>query len=208
MKTSDTKDRPILFNSPMVRALLDGSKTQTRRIWKLPKGHRWDEIQGGMASGNIECDRWPGFWHVAEFTSPYGREGDQLWVREAWHDNSGAYEVRKSQPIYYRADYPQGAYDTVLRWKPSIHMPRWASRITLEITSVRVERLQDISEADASAEGLMYDSNRIGHWSGTGEHWFMNARDAYRNLWEAINGPGSWAANPWVWFIQFKLIKP
>ena len=76
------KERPILFSAPMVRALLDGSKTQTRRPFKLPKGHQWDDLQGGMSSGNIEADRWPGTWHVSEFRCPYGQPGDRLWVRE------------------------------------------------------------------------------------------------------------------------------
>ena len=189
------KERPILFSAPMVRALLDGSKTQTRRVVKKlnPEMYFPADMQGQMA---MHC--------------PYGQRFDQLWVREAWHNNSGTYEEGKSQPVYYRADYAQSAYDTVLRWKPSIHMPRWASRTTLEITGVRVERLQDISEKDCWAEGIeqvMHDfsdeelcvmAKRIGCS-------IEDAKPIYALLWESINGPCSWAANPWVWVVEFNV---
>jgi hypothetical protein len=198
------KERPILFSAPMVRALLDGSKTQTRRVAK-----NVNHVSSGGAPMCIDpnSDDW-------SVKCPYGQPGDQLWVREAWHDNSGAYKAGKSQPIYYRADFQQGAYNTVLRWKPSIHMPRWASRIELEITSVRVERLQDISEADAKKEGIepFTDFKKSGHWlrydKDTLNGYVGNPVESYASLWESINGPGSWDLNPWVWVVEFKVAKP
>ena len=105
---------------------------------------------------------------------------------------------------YYLAT--ESAPDT-LHWKPSIHMPRWASRITLEVTGVRVERLQDISEADAIAEGVTgVSSGGVTLFTTTGVNCFQAAKDAYAALWELINGPGSWDANPWVWVVEFKRI--
>ena len=160
-------DRPILFSAPMVRALLAGTKTQTRRVCKL-------DVRSGMPEPELasllRC-------------CPYGVPGDRLWVRETWAPLTVGYA--------YRAD-PVWNAPPADRWHPSIHMPRAASRITLEVTGVRVERLQDISEADVIAEGcprqMLY---------GTG--W-------YRDLWLKINGTGSWGANPWVWVIEFRLV--
>lgn len=212
--SANTKERPILFSGPMVRALLDGSKTQTRRVFKLPRGHKWDELQGGISSGNIECDKWPGSWHVSEFRCPYGQPGDRLWVRETF---SGPHCMEKAdeEPAMPPGKWPmesaiwcwadgEPAHGDWTRPRPSIHMPRWASRITLEIASVRVERLQDISEADALAEGV---------GPGTVESFARVAgvtRPAgfsYRDLWGSINGPGSWDANPFVWVIEFKRVE-
>lgn len=206
------KSRPILFNGPMVRALLDGRKTQTRRVFKLPNGHRWDDLQGGADSGNIECDKWPGTWHVSEFRCPYGQPGDQLWVRETWYcddfrvqcgpylkpDDMDVTAAREDGTLVYAADglSPYEADQPV--WKPSIHMPRWASRITLEIVSVRIERLQDISRGDAMAEGCPFPNMADGD----------DPRKWYADLWNTINGPGSWDANPLVWVVEFKVVRP
>lgn len=185
------KERPILFSGAMVRALLAGTKTQTRRIVKHGTPDDWNAC-------------------------PYGSIGGRLWVRETWARDS------EDGALFYRADVGTGneADDwqhnidvgaSGYRWRPSIHMPRAASRITLEITAVRVERLQDISEEDAIAEGVEAipstgencGPNRFSVNCG----WlFLNsptAAGAYAMLWEQINGAGSWDANPWVWVVEF-----
>lgn len=191
------RERPILFSGPMVRALLDGSKTQTRRMVKHPALKDLSYI--------VHCG--DGWWGDEEgdvqALCPHGQPGDRLWVRESWMDTSSTgIESRDPHTLKltryaYMADTPAGSYadqcrkDFGLKWKPSIHMPRAACRITLEITGVRVERLQDISDADARAEGMpatVANSPRV---------WFAS-------LWESINGPGSWDANPWVWVVEFK----
>jgi len=186
-------ERPILFSAPMVRAILAGTKTQTRRVVK-PAHKAWMDQPVTHQLG--EWDKRP---------LPYGKPGDRLWVRETWQAVSGNDRARHimTHPrpdrgwLEYaatpRADEP--AY----KWRPSIHMPRWASRIMLEVTGVRVERLQDISEADAMAEGVT-----AGKYTGLDRAY---AR-AYSDLWEQINGPGSWDANPWVWVIEFKRFSP
>jgi hypothetical protein len=155
---------------------------------------------------------------------PYGQPGDRLWVRESWFQrgkwlpqdtpNADADDVSwcGSQEIAYAANVKRPGHDW--RSRPSIHMPRWASRITLEITGVRVERLQDISEADAWAEGCqrgeLDDYGRpfpadVDHGNGCTEGWDC-AKDWYADLWESINGPASWDANPWVWAVEFKRV--
>ena len=192
-----TTERPILFSAPMVRALLAGTKTQTRRPLRAGT---WFDAQHGvirMAPAGLACT---GFAPVA---CTYGQPGDKLWVREAF-SGSIAYE-RHGYPlkewgnkIWYWADgNPQRGDWTKPR--PSIHMPRHLSRITLELTEVRVERLQDISEADALAEGV---ANSLRLPGG------RFANENYAHLWDAINGPGSWDANPWVWVVAFKVVAP
>ena len=225
------KERQIPFNGPMVRAVLDGSKTQTRRVVKLPHQNplgSWESFDWGGPNGGrtAQGETVPSQQVIAHtrtgeiISCPHGQPGDRLWVRETWYCDDyrvqdGPYllppcetaeEMREVGTLVYCADDAAPYEQDQPVWRPSTNMPRWVSRITLEITAVRVERLQDISETDAIAEGLMYDSNHMGHWSGTGEHWFMGARDAYRNLWKSINGLGSWDANPWVWVVEFKRI--
>lgn len=178
------KERPILFSGPMVRAILNGTKTQTRRIVKPQPVH----IDGLGTVMNPSV--------ITGNSCKHGKPGDTLWVRETWAHRA----LRVSGPEGYgcpvfRADdvdrrLPSGPYNRVDRWRPSIHMPRWASRITLQITAVRVERLQDISEEDAIAEGVEF-----------------GAKESYRTLWDSINGAGAWDANPWVWVIEFKRVK-
>lgn len=190
------KERPILFSAPMVRALLAGTKTQTRRVVKpQPTG-----FVGGP--GVTLCDSSPAplvpmndFAGTCgqEIICPYGQPGDRLWVRETWHDASSALH----SCALYRAD---GGEIYGGKWAPSIHMPRWASRITLEITSARAERLQDISEADALAEGCNVHPDHHGKPPTS----IYSPVQAYRDLWERINGPGSWDANPWVWVVEFR----
>lgn len=196
------KERPILFSAPMVRAILEGRKTQTRRV-----------VKHAPAPWNAEHTAW-------DMTCcPYGQPGDRLWVRETW----GAHFMWDDVPpsgipndgkacLFYMADgFSTGGCSQTRRdkWRPSIHMPRWASRITLEIAGVRVERLQDISEKDAQAEGAMYHDGRgIGHsgWRHDYKDVHVDARSSFYRLWQEINGPGSWDANPWVWVVEFKRI--
>ena len=235
------KERPILFSGPMVRALLAGTKTQTRRVVQNP--HRND-------AGFVLQDYGKGFWPYrshdgesgcyldrqkdgdyyseAPLRCPYGQPGDRLWVRETWMPDAprngewpdvSFYGCGMSPlsdiPECYRHPwhclYRATHYGCELvGWKPGMHMPRWASRILLEVTEVRVERLQDISDDDAAAEGCpCYVCSRI--MDGRSEddcHCFHKRGDArdYRNLWEDINGPESWAANPWVWAVNFKVL--
>lgn len=180
------KERPILFSAPMVRAIFSGTKTQTRRVFKAKNGGVWPNKNDipGMLQILREC--------------PYGQPGDRLWVRETW---AQARAARRDEPIRdaiaYAADRESMADRFGIpdrRWRSSIHMPRWASRILLEIVAVRVERLKDISIDDAIAEGvgIRCDSPM--------------AVMEYSLLWESINGPGSWDANPWVWVIEFQRV--
>lgn len=242
------KERPILFSAPMVRALLAGTKTQTRRVLKVqplddPSGHgiQWHGgkclIDAGYGADYLHTSR-ASIERIVPKFCPYGQPGDRLWVREAFAFVP-TYEIFSGRPgevIAYRAGrrvLKQGKEPAVwaddtkpdgLPWKPSIHMPRRASRILLEIVAVRVERLQDISEADTIAEGLkaitkdgrltkygIPDSDGLPGTDDTGwpwHEWRISPADAYRRLWESINGPGSWAANPWVWVVEFKRVTP
>lgn len=189
------KERPILFQTPMVRAILAGTKTQTRRA---VKGIALDWLAPGMFSPEFVANPENGL-------CPYGVPGDRLWVREAFASYGGT-----ETHYHYRADTnvpnPNGG------WKPSIHMPRAASRILLEVTAVRVERLQEISDEDAAAEGCpCYVCGRT--MDGRSEddcHCFHRHADAkdYRDLWDSINGDGSWEANPWVWVVEFRRLTP
>ena len=184
------KERPMLFSAPMVRAILDGRKTVTRRIVKARDLEWMDVHQGLREPDNAE-------------RCPYGQPGDRLWVRETFARIDG--QTRPWIETDYQATYTNGDRlgDTLgikKRWTPSIHMPRHASRITLEVTGVRVERLQDISEADAQAEGW----TRRPEVSTDPQVHKEAARDWFMDLWESINGPGSWDANPWVWVLDFK----
>lgn len=220
IKNKNVKKRPILFNAPMVRAILDGRKTMTRRIvkWQGPKGfpHDFDKAFTDNPAG-IKRLMVP-YHHPDDDYSdgaawrhypPHGDPGDRLWVREthapqadcwaAWAHEMEGYNAGPKPIIHYRAD---GGEPFIEKWRPSIHMPRWASRITLEITGVRVERLNDISEADAEAEGVENIVPRIDEdqqkWGWA--HW------NFRHLWESINGPGGWSLNPWVWVISFERV--
>jgi hypothetical protein len=183
------KEHPILFSAPMVRAILEGRKTQTRRIVKSD----WQDA---------DDDGWPlvqdedGFWHREKCR--HGAVGDLLWVRET-HSILESSITGRAPPVWYWADGNpvEGDY---CRPRPSIHMPRWASRITLKITGVRVERLNEISERDAFAEGAKqgYDDQL------TPQQKHVNSVEYFSRLWESINGEGSWAKNPWVWVIEFE----
>ncbi|MCU8695843.1 ASCH domain-containing protein [Enterobacter cloacae] len=182
-------ERGMIFNGEMVRAILDGRKMQTRRPLKW-KQTRFTEI-GEREDGS----RWPwsedaehacDFWHPC----PFGAVGGRIWVRETW----ARYNIdQDSHDMAYRAT-PPADWPEEGRWRPSIHMPRWASRILLEITDVRVEQLNDISEEDARSEGISGSSAR-------------DLKEAYAALWRSIYGSDSWRANPWVWVIEFKRIE-
>ncbi len=216
-----SRERPILMSAPMVRALLSGAKTQTRRVVKpqpwasccIEEGMEgeppfvYSALYGDGPGHDVHETRTP-------CRCPYGEPGDRLWVRESF-SGARAYETRGyplrewGNKIFYWADGQPRSGDWT-RPRPSIHMPRSLSRITLEITGVRVEKLQAISEADAMDEGC-----RPALMSMTGVYCGADVmaasareyRDAYRLLWEQINGPGSWDANPWVWVLEFRTLE-
>jgi hypothetical protein len=251
-------DRPILFSAEMVRAILDGRKTQTRRVMKVQP---WPD-----ASVTVEHyhqtvidrhgDMQPGkeifgaHWDDGEFglRCPYGAPGDHLWVRETWKPvpisayrcSEGVQQTPNPQDTHEAAVYKAG-WDRSsggVPWRPSIHMPRWASRITLRITDIRVERLQNISEDDARAEGCDARPFPGPWWQGyrdfgdgdlihqqtigeTAPDWMiepkkmpptpwldLSARDGFRSIWMDLHAPGAWEANPWVWVVAFERVKP
>ena len=196
-----TKECPILFSAPMVRAILDSRKTQTRRIAKVTD----KDCKPGMITplaGFVPRT-------IANHISycPYGKTGDRLWVRETFKQYNGI--------ISYKADGNWiSDFNDIdnfnphenIKWKRSIHMPRSASRILLEITGVRVERLQDISECDAKAEGSYvcdYFGRRLLDQSSNQGCY----KWGYRSIWESLNGSGSWDLNPWVWVVEFKTLE-
>ncbi|WAC75312.1 hypothetical protein OU995_11700 [Roseateles sp. SL47] len=235
------KERPILFSAPMARAILADTKTQTRRV--ANKTVRHPDLGNLYTPGALVTEREP--QHVIERACPYGQPGDRLWVREtfyAWGRWETRYSAKKGRDEWHFVDmtlecgkayqYPAsggqpqpqpmaGKRDggvTPKWWKrPAIHMPRAASRITLEIVSVRVERLQDISEEDSRAEGVEWldhapacpANNPAQGWRGYTNHeplYRDTARESFISLWQSINGTESWAANPWVWVwvVEFK----
>lgn len=223
--TTSIKERPMLFAGPMVRALLGGSKTQTRRIVKLPHQNplgQWEPTTfggeyGGRTAAGATVPEQAAIWHTRTgdcLTSPHGQPGDRLWVRESYRLRRESLNGAPMDDVapsmfcdstrHFEADGNAPGWAGKLR--PSIHMPRWASRILLEITGVRVERLQDISEEDAIAEGLPW--RQCTDWMGPGStQRNFGPKDAYRGLWERINGAGSWDANPWVWVVEFKRVE-
>lgn len=211
--------RPILFSAPMVRAILAGTKTQTRRVISRPlKNPGWTAYRYfGPSTNNpkcisraIECGPDYPDDKTDQVLCPFGQAGDLLWVREAFaHQYRDNIEptCRSPEDVAYRADGLTPDPYVYGHWKPSIHMPRWASRITLEVTGIRVEKLQDISEADSIAEGVERVGDRFKGYLPlvTGEHYDPAlAKTSYSQLWESINGLGSWKADPWVWVVEFK----
>lgn len=212
------RERPILFSAPMVRALLAGTKTQTRRIAKprrRPSLFEVEEDGSPMWTDGYILDPGNAGWRMAD--NPYGVPGDVLWVKETYRLEQGAGKPAQSEGylVHYEAD---GAANPEHEWgamaRPSIHMPRWASRLSLRITDVRVERLNDISEADAIAEGIDRVENNFGNGPAYCDYalgdiadnaeWYRDPRRSYRSLWDHINGPGAWDANPWVWVVSFE----
>lgn len=176
------KQKPILFSTAMVQAILNGSKTQTRRMVKMYKSDEHPLRQ------NSE-------WFIENKTCPYGKVGELLWVRETFGFDDAICHY------FYKANYDESDINHLKgSWKPSIHMPKVACRIWLQITNIRVERLQKITEQDAQNEGATHD-RAIGYGQIGGSH-----REGFINLWQSINGEQSWQQNPWVWVIEFKRI--
>jgi hypothetical protein len=238
-----SKERPILFSGPMVRALLDGSKTQTRRILKRAVGPSLsvDCDESGVAELSWLHGDGPGHEvheRIQQVQCPYGVPGDRLWVRET-HAEVFEIDIPAGRPVgpigtsgsparpdwksryVYAADGPMPNVQwhhvgdsQLVRWTPSIHMPRAASRITLDVTDVRVERLQEISEVDAAAEGVESLRNEGEYW----KHYLestascdalicLSARESFRTLWDSLAAPGAdWQTNPWLWVVEFKRI--
>lgn len=249
------KERPILFNGEMVRAVLDGRKTQTRRVMNpqpIPNEHKegkhWVSNNSVKSMIDVEDFLQGHDKTVAGCFCPYGAPGDQLWVRETWRTfaapipcDDGSIEDRSiglgfksddgltypdidnvSTDVLHRLgkQYEQDMKSTgigVPRWRPSIHMPRWASRIQLEITDVRVERVQDISGEDAQKEGCTFVDFGKNKWGNQNPGWrcgdaathhgqaLDTPRFAFANIWNSINekcGLG-WDINPWVWVVEF-----
>ena len=202
------KERPILFSAPMVRAILEGRKTQTRRIIKPqpsgantqkdPYGWRWKWVPTDKRIPICEWGKDTTGWISMLKHCPYGASGDRLWVRETWGPCDGGFCYRAIERPTVKPD--DG------RWHPAIHMPRWASRITLEIEAVRVERLIEITSEDCIAEGVQ--CREIWTMDGPSGLPWMQPEGAFRELWESINGARSWDLNPWVWVIQFRRITP
>ena len=226
---SAMKEHGILFSAPMVRAILAGQKTQTRRLVKFPEGAEYD---GHRPDGSeVRCSRPNESTGTHVIRAPHGPVGRHLYVKETYGLRLHTDETdwcRKSikgwtgpglRAIEYRADY--GSNQEHCHWRPSIHMPRWASRITLEVTRVRVERVGDITMADVRAEGVQlpvapagngqvsplvqiptpYAKRMDADWTEA-DYW----RAAYAHLWDEINGAGSWSSNPWVWVYDFRRV--
>lgn len=202
-------DRPILFSAPMVRALLAGTKTQTRRVIKPQPSADFISASFDTAGALTLCPAALAFSPLHNALRRLHKLGDRLWVREAWHaarslDRTPPRDIPRDADIEHAAtarSYAEIGLKGKLR--PGIHMPRWASRLTLIVTDVRVQRLQDISEEDARAEGA-YVAPRSGRVAddyvtmAIAGSWFASGRGWYADLWDRINGTGSWAANPWI----------
>ena len=220
---SQVKERPILFSAPMVRAILEDRKTVTRRAMKVQpvlKGNFWEVYGAGWGKNMTSVPAVPG--HSLSSNCPYGQPGDRLWVRETFIDLRGTGVEHRPDPdgpiqrYAYAADCRPGSYsdetrkDFGLKYKPSIHMPRAACRILLEITDVRVERLQDITEEQAKAEGvrLYTDHAELGDWWHVDgiETYSADPRKSFELLWSSVGG--DWQANPWVWVVEFKRVTP
>ncbi|MFC3902534.1 hypothetical protein SAMN05421749_103290 [Acinetobacter marinus] len=205
------KERPILFKTEMVQAILKGRKTQTRRVLKAQPPVKKNRVVPlyqvehkvtEVSFHEILKDDIPHCSSFFKCKSPFGKIGDRLWVREtfcyAWNeddhicdkDGNPVWDVKDAH-IYYAAS--ETKVDG--KWKPSIHMPRWASRILLEITNIQVERLNDVSESDCVKEGV-------------GSAFLRDCKKPkFMQLWESINGADSWAENPWVWVIEFRVVR-
>ncbi|MNU43062.1 hypothetical protein D3C71_318380 [compost metagenome] len=230
---TDIRERPILFSGPMVRALLAGTKTQTRRIVKLPHSNplgQWEPTTVGgpgvRYSDDTPAPIQAAMWHTRTgdgLFCPYGQPGDRLWVREtfvqgfpydAGQDRLLQYDEGGNElpmQTWYRATdsdmrwADDDGWEANVPWRPSIHMPRWACRLVLDITSVRVERLQAISPLDAIAEGVGLNPSAA-DVTMTAPEGEALPRVMFRELWDRINGAGAWDANPWVWVVEFRAL--
>lgn len=212
---SQVKERPMLFSAPMVCAILEGRKTVTRRALKVqPHIDSSGNFCVGRSNYGQDIYGKPVTKHFVSSDCPYGQPGDRIWVREAWQADAQVNEVAPrelshGEPIRYPADGASRqtgcSMITPGKTRPSIHMPRWVSRILLEITDVRAERLQEISRSDIRAEGLecppeLASDDVSPNYRG----WYPAA---WRELWESINGADSWNSNPWVWVVEFKRVR-
>lgn len=202
-------DRPIIFSAPMVRALLEGRKTQTRRVYKVPAGSYVE--QGRVWAMTDGCA-------FGDKALPYA-PGDRLYVREHWrtaraYDDLAPSAMGGEEPVKYEADGSEQTWGwpglfLPGRFRQGMHMPRWASRLTLTVTEVRVQRLQKISEEDAGAEGievwLGYHDEDVFKNYGAGLDFsgYGAAKDSFRTLWNSLHGPDAWDANPWVVAVTF-----
>lgn len=207
------KERAILFSAPMVRAILAGHKMQTRRVMRPQPPAGWfAESPDDTREDGEPYDITPR-WLVER--CPHGKPGDRLWVRETWTHDADSIEDARAQhedavslsPVYYRAGMPDDEAGTFSRWWPSIHMPRWASRITLEITEVRVQRLQEIGEDDARAEGVepLVMTRKAYPSKHAADVERRSYRPGFARLWGDINGKRApWSSNPWVWALTFR----
>ena len=208
------RERPILFSAPMVRAILDGRKTQNRRFVKIPSIVRSEDGDNDLTSIDWCPNHESGPSWCAWMTEypeegsvplkcPYGIPGDRLWVREAFSYEEGD-EIPESVLFQashqHLADELEAKQGIIVNWRPSIHMPRWASRITLEIVDVRVEHLQQITEADAEDEGV----EPLLIPPDGGSYPYI---EGFRELFNSIYGPGAWNSNPWVWVIEFRRLS-
>lgn len=240
------KERPILFSAPMVRAILEGRKTQTRRPIKPQPPADGYTLHTVIGSTGPQSDIGKHRWLLSDdvlssefgdlFSCPYGQPGDRLWVRETWAEVCGSedgvcngleclehyFDYRADTGAKYPGNWPaEFSRDEVpddIRWRPSIHMPRAASRILLEITRIRVERLQEISEEDAIAEGVLpqvWHDEEAGGQPVTGYENYLpegyvvlpTAKESFASLIKSIYGPGFWDRNDWMWVVDFKRIE-
>ena len=234
MNATITSERPILFSGPMVRAIMEGRKTQTRRVVKWPANVLADAVDRvlpapyyghGARGAFVPVDKGGGIatkpFAAHHVDCPYGVPGDRLWVREMWAKSSCnrgqgviRYAADDSARFVLAEDGGEGDWcglagvadssrcQPVDRWRPSIHMPRWACRLVLEVVNRRVERVQAISEADAIADGC-FPVDRLYQPPNSKNDY---ARVQFAFLWDSINGEGSWAENPWVWVVEFKRV--
>ena len=221
-------EHPIIFSGPMVRALLDGRKTMTRRLaWRSETDHkrmtfvcdgeRPDPLSRPAERAGIQ---WGGRYYLRPTPWQKVLPGDTLWVRESWaHDGPDLATVRAAREDALSGGISYGPYyrateiaPGTLKWRPSIHMPRWASRINLTVTAVRVEKLQDITEEDARAEGVLYvpghgDITLAELHADPGYSNYLCCRMGFEALWNSLHGPGAWDANPSVVVLSFERTK-
>ncbi len=226
-------EHPIIFSGPMIRSILEGRKTMTRRVLRFQNFDGFSNYAPGVIWTGVDPHR------IIE--CPYGRPGDRMWVREAWlHDPPQGPHGQFQAPDWCHYKATAGPFGDLAKWKPPIHMPRWASRLLLEVTDVRCERLQEITEEDAIAEGIepLFTPAQVkqrpelgcdpmpwlnylwhGHFgsygngnkkSNTWPHQFSSyktARGSFSSLWQRINVKNHpWESNPWVWVISFKVV--
>lgn len=202
------KEHPILYSTPMIQAKLAGRKTQTRRIIKVQPGEQLNPC--GSSKWYWSTD--PSDLKIPYVKCPYGQIGDLIWARETWayaEDEFGNHSSTTNGDCFGKFLYKANGDDNHGRWKPSIHMPKEASRIWERITDIRVERLQDISEKDAIAEGVesFKEGNQTLYKHYVSDDVCYSAKDSYASLWESINGDGSWGLNPWCWCITTEILS-